>query len=299
MPDRPYIFIRDIPNERLSLLAIAREVERRGLPGVWAPSNGDNIALLLGVLERTERIEVGTGIANIYMRHPVTMAQGASLIEELHPGRFVLGLGVSHRPNYSRFGLAVGKPLDDMRRYVERMRQEAAGAPFPRVVLAALRRKMTALAGEVSEGAIWANAIRSHLQTSLREVPAEKRGSFLVGNLIVSAISDSRAEAEAAARRGMLNYFRLDNYLNYFEEAGYGAEASAARAAMGRGGAEEELLAAISDRFLADCCLVGTAAEVREQARAFMDAGVTHLVLSPASARGREAAVADTLAAFG
>ena len=298
MPDRPYLFIRDMPGERNTVFELAQEVERRGLPGVWAPSTGDNLALLLAVLDRTERIDVGSGIAHIYLQHPYLMAHAASLIEELHPGRFTLGIGVSHGPSHARFGLSVGKPLTDTRYYVERMREAVGDAPFPRLVLAALRTRMTALSGEIAEGAIWANGVRSHLASSLERIPAERRADFLVGNLVVTAIADNRADAVAAARRGMLNYFRLPNYQAYFEEAGYGDEAAAARVAMERGGAEEDLLAAISERFLADACLVGTAGEVRDQAAAFMDAGVTHLVLTPVSARGHDAAMTDALEAF-
>lgn len=301
--DRPYLFLFDQPNGREAALALAQEIERRGYPGLWIPSRGDNLALSLAVLERTQRITVGTGIANIYLRHPQVMAEAASLIEELHPRRFTLGIGVSHGPMHARFGLTPGKPLGDTRRYVERMREAVAAtegrnaqpaAPFPRLVLAALRRKMTALSAEIAEGAIWANGICSHLPASLQEIPPGKRDDpdrFLVGNLVVTSISDDRDEAYEWARRGLLTYFRLPNYLHYFEEAGYHDEAAAARAAMDRGGAEQDLLAAISDRFIEDSCLVGAPAQAREQAAAFRDAGVHQLVLTPHSPRGRDAAI--------
>ena len=75
--EKPHVAIWDQPGGRARQLAFARELERRGFPGVWAPSRGDNVAFLLAVLERTERLAAGTGIANIYLRHPQLMGQAA------------------------------------------------------------------------------------------------------------------------------------------------------------------------------------------------------------------------------
>ncbi len=290
--EKPYLTIWDQPGGRADQIAFVQELERRGFPGVWAPSRGDNIALLLAILERTERITVGTGIAHIYLRHPLLMGQAGSLIEELHPGRLLLGLGVSHQPMHKALGLSVGRPLADMREYVAAMRADAEGAPFPRLVLATLRRRMTALAGEIAEGALWANGIRSHMASSLSGISPERREGFFAGNLLVTAVDDDRAAALAAARDGLRRYFELPYYQAYFEEAGYHDEVAAARGAI-RAGDGEALLAAISERFIADCCLAGTASEVRDQAEAWAEEGVT-LVLSPSlrDPRGLERALA-------
>ena len=292
--DKPYLTIWDQPGGRADQIAFVQELERRGFPGVWAPSRGDNIALLLAVLERTERITVGTGIAHIYLRHPQLMGQAGSLIEELHPGRLLLGLGVSHQPMHRALGLNVGRPLADMREYVAEMRAHTEGAAFPRLVLATLRRRMTALAGEIAEGGLWANGIRSHMADSLSEVPPDRREGFFAGNLLATAVDDDRAVALAAARAGLRRYFELPYYQAYFEEAGYHDEVAAARAATAAGDGDA-LLAAISERFIADSCLVGTASEVREQAEAWADEGVT-LVLSPSV--GDRAGLERALAAF-
>ena len=96
MAKKPHVAISDQPGVRLAQIEFTQELERRGFPAVWAPSRGDNVAFLLAILDRTENINVGTGIANIYLRHPHLMGQAASLIEELHPGRLMLGIGVSH-----------------------------------------------------------------------------------------------------------------------------------------------------------------------------------------------------------
>ena len=278
--EKPYLRIWDEAGARADKLALAQEVERRGFPGVWSPSRGDNIAFLLAVLERTERISVATGIAHIYLRHPHLMAQAGSLIEELHPGRLMLGLGVSHQPTHAELGLSVGRPLSDMREYVAEMRANTEGAAFPRLVLATLRRRMTVLATEIADGALWANGLRSRMATSLAVIPSERRDDFFVGTFIPTAVDENRAAALAAARDKLFLYFSRPYYQAYFEEAGYHDEVAAARAAVAAGD-DEARLAAISERFIADSCLVGTPSEVREQAEAWVADGVT-LVLAPA-----------------
>ena len=292
--DKPHLRISDQAGSRVEQLAFVQELERRGFPCVWAPSRGDNVALMLAVLERTERISVATGIAHIYLRHPQLMGQAGSLIEELHPGRLLLGLGVSHQPTHQELGLSVGRPIADMREYVAEMRANTEGAAFPRLVLATLRRRMTALASEIADGALWANGVRSHMATSLAEIPPERRDDFFVGTFIPTAVDDNRAAALAAVRDKLFLYFSRPYYQAYFEEAGYHDEVAAARAAIAAGD-EEARLAAISERFIADACLVGTASEVREQAEAWAEEDVT-LVLSPSM--GDRAGLERALAAF-
>ena len=147
MVEKPYLFANDRPGRRADVVALAQEAETRDFPGLFAESPGDNLALSLAKLDRTKRIAVGTGIAGIYLRHPHTMATGASLIEELHPGRFLLGLGTSHIPFHEEMGIRYGKPLEDMRRYVRNIRSVTEGVPCPPIIVAALRKRMSAVAG--------------------------------------------------------------------------------------------------------------------------------------------------------
>src|SRR5918995_3776855 len=171
MVQKPYLFVNDHPGRRAGVVALAREAEARGFPGVFSESPGDNLALSLAKLDRTERIVVGTGIAGIYLRHPHTMATGASLLEELHPGRFLLGLGASHAPFHEEMGIRYGRPLDDMRRYVRNIRTTTEGVPCPPIVVAAPRRRMSAPGGGIGGRGMWANAALSHLPYSLAQIP--------------------------------------------------------------------------------------------------------------------------------
>ena len=285
MFEKPHLFANDHPGRRADVVALAREVEARGFPGVFSESPGDNLALSLAVLERTERITVGTGIAGIYLRHPHTMATGASLIEELHPGRFLLGLGTSNVPFHEEMGIRYGRPLDDMRRYVQNLRSVTEGAPCPPIVVAALRKRMSALAGEIGDGVMWANAALSHLPFSLAQIPAERRSSLILSNSAPVCVSEDRGAALAAIRRYLLFYLKLPNYQNYFVEAGYEEEVAAARSAIDNAD-DEGVMAAIPEMMASDVVLFGTEAEVLDRAEAWAAAGITHLVLDCTSATG-------------
>ena len=298
MFEKPYLFANDHPGRRADVVALAREAEARGFPGVFSESPGDNLALSLAVLERTERITVGTGIASIYLRHPHTMATGASLIEELHPGRFLLGLGTSHVPFHEEMGIRYGRPLDDMRRYVQNVRSVTEGAPCPPIVVAALRKRMSALAGEIGDGVMWANAALSHLPFSLAQIPPERRSYLILSNSAPACVSEDRGAALAAIRRYLLYYLKLPNYQNYFVEAGYEEEVAAARSAIDNGD-DEGVIAAIPEMMASDVALFGTKAEVLDRAEAWAAAGITHLVLDCTSTSGdRLGAAYEIIRAF-
>jgi probable F420-dependent oxidoreductase len=298
MFEKPYLFANDHPGRRADVVALAREAEARGFPGVFSESPGDNLALSLAVLERTERITVGTGIAGIYLRHPHTMATGASLIEELHPGRFLLGLGTSHVPFHEEMGIRYGRPLDDIRRYVQNVRSVTEGAPCPPIVVAALRKRMSALAGEIGDGVMWANAALSHLPFSLAQIPPERWSSLILSNSAPACVSEDRGAALAAIRRYLLFYLKLPNYQNYFVEAGYEEEVAAARSAIDNGD-DEGVMAAIPEMIASDVALLGTKAEVLDRAEAWAAAGITHLVLDCTSTSGdRLGAAYEVIDAF-
>ncbi len=250
-------------------------------PGVMAPSTGDNLALLLAVLERTERIVVGTGIANIYTRHPSEMASASSMMEELHPGRFILGIGVSHPPTHRRLGVDTGRPLGDTRRYVAEMREFWGDAAQPTLMLAALRDRMTRLAGEISEGVMWANGVRSHMAHSLAQLPDGLPDDFIVSNVVPVAVDEDRDAARERVRRALINYLRLVNYQNYYLEAGYVDEVERARQAI-EAGDDDGVLAVISDAMVHDIAVYGTPDDVRAGFQSWLDTGMTHMALSVA-----------------
>src|SRR6476469_8382742 len=73
------------------------------------------------LLAGSEDMIVATGIANIYARDPMAMANGARTLAEAYPGRFLLGLGVSHAPSVADRGHVYDKPIATMRAYLDAM----------------------------------------------------------------------------------------------------------------------------------------------------------------------------------
>src|SRR5918992_3048591 len=99
--------------------AIAQEAEAAGFDAIVAAEvNNDVLATAQRMGAATRRIQVGTWIANIYLRHSYTCAQGAALIGDTTGGRFVLGLGVSHQPINAALGMSMPHPLVTLREYV-------------------------------------------------------------------------------------------------------------------------------------------------------------------------------------
>jgi len=297
---KPALCLAAVPGRRAATLELAQEIERRGFAGIYCPSFGDGMGLCLALALSTHEIRFGTSIANIYTRHPYDYAQSASTIHELSGGRFVFGIGVSHAPTHAQLGLQTGKPLENMRAFVERLRAAPRAGELPPVVLATLRQRMVQLAGEVAEGVVWANAARSHVPASLAQLPADKRDdpSFFVGNMLPTCVSDDKAAAAAAMRRTLTGYAMLPNYNNYWIEAGYEEEMAAVRdAAQARD--QERIASVLSDRWLADVTLFGSAAEVREGLEAWYAAGVKTPILVPSSTEGGQMkAFEELFAAF-
>jgi alkanesulfonate monooxygenase SsuD/methylene tetrahydromethanopterin reductase-like flavin-dependent oxidoreductase (luciferase family) len=272
---------------RHATLEVAQEIERLGFAGIYCPSFGDGIGLCEALALCTEEIVFGTAIANIYARHPADYALSATFIHELSRGRFRFGIGVSHELVNARLGLPAGRPLADTRRFVEQLRQGAhRWGDLPPIVLATLRKKMVQLAGEIAQGAVWANAARSHMPRSLPYLPAGRRGdTFFVGNMIPTCIDDDHRAAAAVMRKTLTIYVMLPNYQNYWIEAGYEEEMRTIQNAIAAG-EHDKVPRLMSDKWLADCTLYGSVSRVREGLEAWYDAGVTTPILVPSSTSG-------------
>lgn len=283
----PAISLAAVPGRRQRTVEIATEIENRGFSGIFCPSLGDAMGLCLSIAHATSRLEFGTAIQPIYMQHSSALAASASYIHEIAEGRFRLGIGVTHGPTHSRLGVQVGKPLADTREYVSGMR--AAGehvGGLPPITLATLRDKMVALSVEISEGAVWANASRSRMGHSLAGIPDDRKADgFYIGNMIPTVVDDD-IEAGAARNRATLKgYVALPNYRNYWKEAGYEEEMTAVEKAL-EAKDKDGVLAAMSDAWLSDCTLYGSAGQVRDGVEAWFDAGVSSPILVPSSTSG-------------
>lgn len=247
------------------------------------------MGLSLSIAHVTERIPFGTSIANLYMRHVSDYAQSAAMIHELSGGRFRFGVGVSHGPMHKRAGITAGKPLADMREFVEGLRAVPRIGELPPIVVAGLRQKMVSLSAEIAEGVVFANASCSHMPRSLSALPKSKRQSdeFFIGNMIPTCISEDLEAAAAVNRRTLTMYLGLPNYRNYWKEAGYRDEMEAVETALDAG-ERERLPKLMTDRWLSDCTLYGPANRVLEGLEAWYDAGLRTPILVPASAVGNQ-----------
>lgn len=287
MTQLPAISLAAVPGRRLAILEIAKEVDKRGFPGIYGPSLSDNLALCEAIALVTERVEIGTAITPIYTRNVNDFAQSAGFIHEVSGGRFRFGVGVSHEPAMKRMGVTQGKPLADMRKFVEDLRAVPRAGEMPPIVLATLRDRMIRLAEEIGQGMVFANGARSHMNHSLSQLSERTRtgGEFFIGNMIPTTISDDVQAAMAVNRRTLTGYAALPNYRNYWKEAGYEQEMNDVEVALAASDMEA-VSAALSDRWLADTTLFGSKAQVREGIEAWFDAGITTPIIVPSAVQG-------------
>ncbi len=294
----PAVALAAVPGRRRATLDLAREIENRGFSGIYCASFGDALSLCEALCFVTEHIAFGTGIVNLYARHVNEYAQTAAFVHEISGGRFRFGVGVSHAPVNDRLGVATGQPLADTRNFVEAWRAVPRAGELPPLILAALRDRMVALAGELAEGLIFANVARSYVPTSLAALPAKRAADFFVGNMIPTCVHDDVALARERNRKTLTSYAMLPNYRNYWKAAGYAEEMEAIEKAIAAGEAGR-VGSLLTDRWLDDTTLFGPAARVREGVEAWYEAGVTAPILVPSSAEGNQVkAFEELFAAF-
>ena len=300
MSRMPALSLAAVPGRRLATLELASEIERRGFTGIYCPSTVANVTLCAALAQRTNEIYFGTSIAPIYARTVLDYAQTISFIHEISGGRFRFGIGVSHGPSLKRMGVTAGKPLSDTRDFVAELKAVERVGDMPPIILATMRRKMIALAGEIGDGMVFANASRSFMAASLAALPEGKRNdnNFYIGNMIPTCISDDVEAAKAVNRRTLNSYVQLPNYRNYWKESGYEEEMAGVEAAMAAG-EQEKIAGHLSDKWLADNTLFGSVTQVRDGLEAWFDAGIHTPILVPSSANGHQlVAFQEMFAAF-
>jgi len=203
----------------------ASEIESLGYRALWIPEALGREAFTHAglLLAGTRRLIVATGIANIWARDAMTMAAGEKTLDEAHPGRFLLGIGVSHAPLVEAVrGHRYEKPLSFMRRYLDAM----DAAPFlaappstpTRRVIGALAPKMLALAAERTAGAHPYFVPPEH---TARAQEIMGRGPLLAPEQALVLETDP-TKARAIARMHMATYLGLPNYVRNLHSLGFG-----------------------------------------------------------------------------
>jgi alkanesulfonate monooxygenase SsuD/methylene tetrahydromethanopterin reductase-like flavin-dependent oxidoreductase (luciferase family) len=285
----PALALMANPGQRLATLDIAREIERRGFAGISVSSSFGNMSQCVGLAFATQRIPFATAIAPIYAQAIDEFAQNAAYLHEVSGGRFQFGIGIAHAPSHIRLEVKPGRPLGDTRTFIEKFKAHTEYGPLPPVIVATLRKRMIALAGETGDGLVFANGSRAYMADSLSALPEPKRRDpdFFIGNRVRTCISDDVEEAKAALRQSMASYWLMPNYRNYWKETGYADEMATAEKVVAEGRAAE-MPRYLTDRWLADCTLFGPAARIREGVEAWREAGITTPVLVPISPDGNQ-----------
>ena len=295
----PAVSLAAVPGRRAKTVEVAQVLEEKGFRGIYGPSLGDSLSLCNAIALSTKSIEIGTSITPIYTRNVMDFAQTAGFLHEISNGRFRFGVGVSHAPAMNRMGITQGKPLADMRKFVEELKAVPRVGDMPPIILATLRKKMIQLAEEVGDGMVFANGARSHMGDSLSVLTDESRqnGGFFIGNMIPTCISDDKEAAAAVNRKTLTSYAFLPNYRNYWKEAGYEQEMTDVEDALQKQDLDR-VPECLSDKWLADTTLFGSATEVRDGIEAWFDSGIKTPIIVPSSASGGQMQAIDEFLAL-
>ena len=255
-------------------IEIANEIESLGYGAVWIPEavGKDPLVACALLLAGTTKLAAATGIANIYARDPISMAQGHKTLTEAFPKRFVLGLGVSHRPMVEGMrGHAYEKPIATMRGYLQGM--DAAmylGAPpstAPVRVLGALRDRMMGLSAELADGAHPYNVPPEHTAHARQLLGP---GKLLAPEVAVTLERDA-AKARELGRAHLAIYMNLPNYTNNLRALGFG---------------DDDFADGGSDRLIDALVGWGGIDRVASMVRAHHDAGADHVCIQALVPRG-------------
>jgi len=246
---------------------VAREIEALGYGSLFIPEVGlkDCLVESAAFLAATERLVIGTGIANIHARIAGTMEGAGRTLTALHPGRFVLGLGVSHGPLVEHMlGGTYAKPLATMRGYLERMAALPAaiepGSGRPTRLLAALGPKMIELSGTHTDGA-HPYLVNPGQTAVTREILGP--GKWIVSEQAVVVGGDD-AEQLRRAHVHLQIYSGLPNYRNSWLRQGF---------------EESDFVPGGSERLARGIVGMGSTEQAAATVTAHLDAGADHVVV--------------------
>ncbi|GAA4618698.1 LLM class F420-dependent oxidoreductase [Saccharopolyspora hordei] len=244
----------------------AREIEQLGYGSLFygEAAGKESLTQAAALLAATDRLVVGTGIANIHARDALAAESGGRTLSALHPGRFVLGLGVSHAPLVQHRAGTYAKPLATMRDYLQRMdavsEKVEPGARRPVRLLAALGPKMIELSGSAADGA--------HPYLVTPEQTARTREILGPDKWIVSeqavALTTDRETGLRRAHEHLKIYSGLPNYQASWRRQGF---------------AESDFVDGASDALAEGMVAMGDTEVIADRVRRHLDAGTDHVVV--------------------
>ncbi len=249
----------------------AMEIEDLGYPAIWFPesvTSREVFSHAAWLLASTRRAVVASGIANIWARDPVAMANGWRMLTDAYPDRFVLGLGVSHSPSVARRGGRYERPWTHMREYLDAMDRAASSAldpeSEPRRMLAALGPRMLELAAERALGAHPYFVPVEHTAFARQRLGPEP---VLAVEQTVVLETDPR-KARAIARGFAVHYLQATNYANNLKRMGW---------------TEADVTGGGSDAVIDAVVAWGDVDQIANRVRSHLDAGADHVCVQVVS----------------
>ena len=243
----------------------ALELERLGFTTLWLPETvgRDPFVTAALLLSATTTLKIATGIANIYARDAVTMANTQRSLEEAFPGRFLLGLGVSHEHLVDRVRKHdYSRPYSKMVEYLEDMDgaifRAVGPAERPPTVIAALGPKMLKLAAEKADGAHPYFVPVEHTVEARQILGPDP--ILAVEQMVV--IDTDRERGLDTARKAMKVYARLPNYANNIKRFDF---------------TDEDFADGGSERLVDAIVVIGDVDAAVARIQAHFDAGASHV----------------------
>jgi alkanesulfonate monooxygenase SsuD/methylene tetrahydromethanopterin reductase-like flavin-dependent oxidoreductase (luciferase family) len=304
------------PSEIVECVQLAEEL---GYESAWVAEGhgGDQFAVLAACATATSSIKLGTDITSVFVRTIPTIAMAALTVDQLSRGRFMLGVGSSHKVQVGpEHGVVYAKPLTRVRETVEAVRQlvstgnlNYAGETFQieqfdlwfepcrrsiPIYIAAVFPKMTTLCGEVADGII---LTRSTLETAAKARVHIAEGAARTGRkpeevelatLLPTAVAGTLADARELIRPGLALYAGFfPRYNQLVADHGFQGEAEAIATAWKQGD-REAAIRAVSDDMIDATSIAGPPEYCRERLEAYRQSGVDLPIISP-FARGASA----------
>jgi alkanesulfonate monooxygenase SsuD/methylene tetrahydromethanopterin reductase-like flavin-dependent oxidoreductase (luciferase family) len=292
------VTLRPMAPGHSGFVQLARESEDAGFSGVFIPEAvNDALMCSLSVANATKRIVIGTWIVNIYLREPALCAIAAEMVQAAAQGRFILGLGVSHRPALEARGIQMGNARERLRHDAEVIRKafrgelEMFGMKFPTpthpipIYFAALALQTAQLGGELADGLMLYMCTPERMRKSIdvaNQIAKERgrAGSVTMTCGVPVFLHDDLNVAYEAARRGLAFYGALPFYNRIMSKSGFAEPAARIMEASKR--RDSGAMAAAVSKELADAvALIGPASRCIERLKAYQEQGADVLILAP------------------
>lgn len=257
------------------MLDAAAELEELGYGTIWFPG-GQREGLLehiLGLLGATQRAVVATGIVSIWTHPASEIAAEHHTITQAYPGRFLLGLGVSHERVVEGSGLKYERPLEKMRSYLDELDAAPTPVPIDERILAALGPRALKLAGERSCGTHPYFVPPEHTRIARQAVGPSK----IVAPEHMVLLETDPGRARAIARASMDRYLHAPNYTNNLLRLGF---------------SEQDFADGGSDRLVDAIVAWGDPYTVAQRVREHHAAGADHVCIQVLTEMPRDLAAA-------